>query len=303
MNRIDELTFNALDGSLTRDEQTEFNALLTSDPAATERALAIFDIEAELRADQCVDVTAAVVRQIQDAQSDRMKRAVMARIGERKSASTPITSQTRTGTNYMHWVNAGIAAAALISIVIFAFWKPAQTGVEMPPHIAHQPNDIPSPAPKASKVLFSQDFNNGLPPNWTVGIHETRDLPEGVKGAVRQPAQPVNYRYGIHSPKYDVTPLAELKRGDVVHFTFKSEKSGPVKLQLGLLVPDLRQFVSGDSIVKSEAGKWQTLDISVESFSNAKLWNENTKIMCTGYALGANDIGLVLTRFWITRNE
>lgn len=293
MNRAEELALKFLDADLSAAESAEFARLL-ADPAAAQSAQALFEIEAALRAEHRVDLSHAVLAEIQRIQGDRVSRAVLNSISERKAATVLRRSR------YIHWVNAAVAAAALIAVAIFAFWKPAAD----PSQISKTPDEKPAPLPvRADKILFSQDFDNGLPENWTVGTLETTGLPPGVKGAVRQPPQPVNGRYGVHSPKYDKSPLAQIQKGDVVHFTFRTDRSGPLKLQVGLHRPEVPRFVSCESMYQSVAGQWQTIDLPIQSFSNSAILDDYPKLNCIGYAVGADNLGLVLTRFWISRKS
>lgn len=315
MTRAEELVLKMLDGSLSREEDAEL-ARLTNDPASAAEISALLEVEAELLGQRRVDLSGPVMARIEQEQGERIQRAVMRKISQRRSAASGVVGLPARRSRFIYWINAGVAAAALIAIAIWFAWNPPQKASDPMPGIVKQiPPAPPAPPPAPPKespkeppaaqneiIVFSQSFDEGLPPDWICGKLETANLPPGVKGAVRQLKQPISNRYGIHSPDIK-SGTYEVKGDDVVHFTFRSDVSAKVKLQVWLKQLDGPRFGSCDYSYSSEAGKWQTVDLPFSAFSSAQVFKEGYKIGLVRYALGTPDIGLVLTRFWITRKK
>ncbi|HJZ55630.1 MAG TPA: FecR domain-containing protein [Gemmataceae bacterium] len=118
MSRVEELTLELLDGTLSHDGAQELDALL-ADPAAASEHLAILELEAALRALRTdFDLSAAVLDRLKAVQAAKTAGAVMAEITRRPPPAWSLAPTTRRRRGRF----VALAVAAVVAALLIGLW-------------------------------------------------------------------------------------------------------------------------------------------------------------------------------------
>lgn len=162
---------------------------------------------------------------------------------------------------------------------------------------------------------FSEDFEHGLPPDWTRGELTRNDLPPGSRGGVRaqEDRQRDGVYYHIATPKAWSQGLFAIHPDSHLHFTYRLSKPDWFQIFLSTRSQQAARPSTATYRFKDERcwwpmspGEWRTATVPLAAFGRVSDWSEQPpspdelpfEILFTSKD---NDLSLVIDRIWIAR--
>jgi ferric-dicitrate binding protein FerR (iron transport regulator) len=162
---------------------------------------------------------------------------------------------------------------------------------------------------------FSEDFEHGLPPEWTRGELTRDDLPPDSQGGVRaqEDRQRDGVYYHIGTPKAWSQGLFAIHPDSHLHFTYRLSKPDWFQIFLSTRSQQGDRPSTATYRFKDERcwwpltpGAWRTATVPLAAFGRVSDWSEQPpspdelpfEILFTSKD---NDLSLIIDRIWITR--
>jgi hypothetical protein len=235
MTRVEELTLGWLDGTASPEEREELAALVERDEEARRLHLLAVDVEVSLRARRPVDVTAGVLDQVREEQSDRAVRAVMRHVSSMPPISRgprPPAPRPRRAPLY---VVAGLVSlmGAVIGMRVWRSTEVAKvTAPAAPSPARHEPpvfaieakgqraRSTPAEHRGTTEVL-ALDFEDGTRPATLIdGQVVPGPCPAGTRYCAVGTTSPYDERHHAITVERHRPPLFEYGRGQVLSFDY-----------------------------------------------------------------------------------